>query len=122
MSIWGKIIGIWNADGFDKAVGDEISPVPHEPPRYAIVDVEVGLKDRKIHDIGALRDDGAIFHKTSKKELSIIRCHSSNNSWRKVIADLRVFNLRKNHPVGLHSIHAPIPNAYQSRRRNHPAG
>ena len=70
MSIWGKIIGIWNADGFDKAVGDEISPVPHEPPRYAIVDVEVGLKDRKIHDIGALRDDGAIFHKTSKKELS----------------------------------------------------
>ena len=69
MSIWGKIIGIWNADGFDKAVGDEISPVPHEPPRYAIVDVEVGLKDRKIHDIGALRDDGATYHKTSRKEL-----------------------------------------------------
>ena len=38
-------------------------------PRYAIVDVEVGLKDHKIHDIGALRHDGATYHKTSKEEL-----------------------------------------------------
>lgn len=37
--------------------------------RYAIVDVEVGLKDHKIHDIGALRQDGATFHKASKEEL-----------------------------------------------------
>ena len=39
------------------------------PSRYAIVDVEIGLKDHKIHDIGALRHDGAIYHKTSKEEL-----------------------------------------------------
>ena len=37
--------------------------------RYALVDVEVALKDHKIHDIGALRYDGATFHDTSKKEL-----------------------------------------------------
>lgn len=36
---------------------------------YAIVDVEVGMKDQKIHDIGALRFDDATFHKNSKEEL-----------------------------------------------------
>ena len=43
--------------------------IENHTPRYAIVDVEVGIKDHKIHDIGALRDDGAVFHKTSKDEL-----------------------------------------------------
>lgn len=38
--------------------------------RYAIVDVEIGLTDHRIHDIGALRYDGAIFHKASKDELT----------------------------------------------------
>lgn len=42
---------------------------PYNVPHYAIVDVEIGLKDHKIHDIGALRDDGATYHKTSKEEL-----------------------------------------------------
>ncbi len=37
--------------------------------RYAIVDVEVGMNDHKIHDIGALRFDGAVFHHASKEEL-----------------------------------------------------
>ena len=41
----------------------------YEPLRYAIVDVEIGLTDHRIHDIGALRYDGAIFHKVSKEEL-----------------------------------------------------
>lgn len=31
--------------------------------RWAIVDTEVGISDHKIHDIGALRYDGATFHK-----------------------------------------------------------
>ena len=35
----------------------------------AFVDTEVGLKDHKIHDIGALRDDGAIFHQASQTAL-----------------------------------------------------
>lgn len=48
----------------------EIMPAPcHTQPHYAIVDVEVGVNDHKIHDIGALRDDGAIYHKPSSKEL-----------------------------------------------------
>lgn len=37
--------------------------------RYAIIDAEIGLTDHKIHDIAALRHDGAAFHKTSRKEL-----------------------------------------------------
>ena len=36
---------------------------------YAIVDVEVGLKDKRIHDIGAIRSDGAIYHHVSKQGL-----------------------------------------------------
>ena len=34
--------------------------------RYAIVDVEVGLKNHKIHDIGALRHDGANIYSQTK--------------------------------------------------------
>ena len=42
---------------------------PDETIKYAIVDAEVGIKDHKVHDIGALRFDGAYFHKASKQEL-----------------------------------------------------
>ena len=45
------------------------SPLRYGPLRYAVVDVEIGLTDYRIHDIGALRYDGAIFHKASKEEL-----------------------------------------------------
>ena len=69
MSLWNKLRGIWNAEDADEAVGNSFVPAPYSIPHYVIVDVEVGLKDRKIHDIGALRDDGAVFHKNSKKEL-----------------------------------------------------
>lgn len=41
----------------------------HYPLRYAVVDIEIGLTDHRIHDIGALRYDGAVFHKDSKEEL-----------------------------------------------------
>lgn len=37
--------------------------------RYAIVDIEVGIKDKKIHDIGAWRRDGATFHSADKQAL-----------------------------------------------------
>ena len=37
--------------------------------KWAIVDVEVGMSDQKIHDIGALRYDGAIYHGCKKEEL-----------------------------------------------------
>lgn len=36
---------------------------------WIVVDVEVSLSDQKIHDIGALRFDGAIYHGCSKKDL-----------------------------------------------------
>ena len=32
---------------------------------YAFVDVEVGMTDLMVHDIGALRWDGAVFHKAT---------------------------------------------------------
>ena len=41
----------------------------YDASRYAIVDVEVGLKDHRIHDIGAIRYDNAIYHNTSKSGL-----------------------------------------------------
>ena len=38
--------------------------------RWAIVDVEVGMNDLKIHDIGAIRYDGAVYHGSRKEELT----------------------------------------------------
>ncbi|MDE7136590.1 MAG: RecQ family ATP-dependent DNA helicase, partial [Muribaculaceae bacterium] len=37
--------------------------------RYGFVDIEIGLQDKKIHDIGAIRWDGAVYHSASKREL-----------------------------------------------------
>lgn len=66
MSFWNRII--------DKITGAENRPdaareVLRDASRYCFVDVEVGMKDRKIHDIGALRWDGAVFHSADKPEL-----------------------------------------------------
>ena len=41
------------------------------PHHWAVVDVEVGVSDHRIHDIGALRDDGAVYHGHSKEELAV---------------------------------------------------
>lgn len=63
MSIWSKITGLANRD-----------LKSYDASRYAMIDVEVGLRDYKIHDIGSVRYDDAIFHKASKKEfLSFIK-------------------------------------------------
>ena len=70
MSIWNKLIRRWNADSSNRVAGKKTAvSMPEHNPRYAIVDVEVGMNDRQIHDIGAIRDDHAIYHKASKKEL-----------------------------------------------------
>lgn len=69
MFIWDRIKKIRNAGGVDNTIDRNAAPVPYCVPHYAVVDVEVGFKDHKIHDIGALRDDGAVFHETSKPEL-----------------------------------------------------
>ncbi len=61
MSIWSKLIGLTKSE--------DNAPIERDASRIAFVDVEVGLTDHKIHDIGALRYDGATFHKASKREL-----------------------------------------------------
>ncbi len=71
MSIWSKLIGIKKTEDSNNIIGSKTTSVPRSAQNYAIVDVEVGLKDRKIHDIGALKHDDTTFHKTSKEELFI---------------------------------------------------
>lgn len=71
MSIWSKLIGIKKAEDRNNIIGNKITSVPCSVDNYAIVDVEIGLKDHKIHDIGALKHDDTTFHKASKEELFI---------------------------------------------------
>ena len=66
MSIWNRLIGLRNAEDF---ISNRKISVQYNALHYAIVDVEIGLEDYKIHDIGALRYDGAVYHKVSKEEL-----------------------------------------------------
>lgn len=63
MSIWNRIMGLKSG-----AVTDALSG-KFDSSRYVFVDVEVGMHDHKIHDIGALRYDEAVYHSASKKEL-----------------------------------------------------
>lgn len=66
MSFWGRIIE--SISGVDNHT---ITPkeVSRDASRYAFVDVEVGIKDKKIRDIGALRWDRSIYHSASKCDL-----------------------------------------------------
>lgn len=67
MSIWDRIKqSISGADSHSASSGQEVS---RDASRYAFVDVEVGVKDKKVHDIGALRWDGAVFHSADKRAL-----------------------------------------------------
>ena len=67
MSFWRKLIGIRQADDSDDIIGKSTNA--HDASRYAMVDVEVGWKDRKIHDIGALKYDQSVFHNASQSSL-----------------------------------------------------
>lgn len=63
-------------NGINKVINDISNAVGNEKPTpeaktYAFIDVEVGLKDNRIHDIGAYRYDEAVFHKSSKEDLLI---------------------------------------------------
>ena len=57
------------ADDTDDVAGSDSVSDGRDASRYVFVDVETGLKDHRIHDIGAVRYDGATFHKASKMEL-----------------------------------------------------
>lgn len=69
MSIWSRFIGIRNTENTNNVIDHKDKTVLFDPQLYAIVDVEVGLSDHKVHDIGALRYDGATFHKKSVEGL-----------------------------------------------------
>lgn len=69
MSIWRKFKEFIDIDGRNNAIGRKGLSISDNPFLYAFVDVEVGLSDKRVHDIGALRYDNAIFHSASKKEL-----------------------------------------------------
>lgn len=70
MSIWDRLMGfIKNTEDKKEIINKNDSIVPYKIPNYAIIDTEIGLKDLKIHDIGALLYDGSTFHKNSKEEL-----------------------------------------------------
>ena len=66
MSIFSRLFGRKN----DLTVDSGIKKKDARSKNIAFVDTEVGLKDHKIHDIGALRDDGATFHQASQTALN----------------------------------------------------
>ncbi|MCM1020766.1 MAG: hypothetical protein NC343_01380 [Muribaculum sp.] len=69
MSIWNKIqLLIGASDNIDYDT-TEAESVKRSTKQYAFVDVEVDIHDKKVHDIGALRYDGAVYHGGSRKEL-----------------------------------------------------
>ena len=71
MSIWSKLIGVKNVEDRSNIIDEETTSLSNSFEAYAIIDVEVDLKGHKIHDIGALKHDDTIFHKTSKEELFV---------------------------------------------------
>lgn len=63
MSIWTRII---NATNYGRQPAP--TPVPQvtrDSSRYALIDIEVSMRDNQVHDIGAVRHDDAIFHNAS---------------------------------------------------------
>ena len=66
MSFWNRIIDTISGADSRSALSRD---VPCDASRYCFVDVEVGLKDKTIHDIGALRWDSAVYHSANQREL-----------------------------------------------------
>lgn len=73
MSIFDFLFGNTKADksrlDYDEAHNADIVSTRLDTDNYAFVDAEVGTNDHKVHDIGALRHDGAFLHTASKTEL-----------------------------------------------------
>lgn len=68
MSIWSKLWGNINSTKENTNNSQQMTTT-HNVLRYAIVDAEIGLTDHKIHDIGAIRYDNALFHNKTLDEL-----------------------------------------------------
>ena len=70
MSLFSLIFGNKRQGGdTSNGVADTAKPRSDRSDRLAFVDVETGLTDNKIHDIGALTADGATFHNASRVKL-----------------------------------------------------
>ncbi len=70
MSLWRKLIKNKNtASNSENIISENWSKQVFDPSFYAIVDTEVGFSDNRIHDIGALRYDGSVYHNASKQGL-----------------------------------------------------
>ena len=67
MSIWDKIQELMGTSEVQASEGAEVHAPKRDASRYAFVDVEVGMRDKKVHDVGALRSDGATFHAGDKR-------------------------------------------------------
>lgn len=63
MSLWNRIIESVSRTNYSASNIRDAN-------KYAFVDVEVGLRDKRVHDIGALRCDGAVFHSSDKRALT----------------------------------------------------
>ncbi len=61
MSFWSRFINR-NETG-------NVNTAGRDPKRYALVDAEVGIRNHKVQDIGALRHDDAVFHQSSREAL-----------------------------------------------------
>lgn len=61
MSLWDRILDTINIGGASSSSDNDITSFIRDADSYAFVDVEVGVKNHKIQDIGALRHDGATF-------------------------------------------------------------
>ena len=72
MSILDFLFGNKSSDNNTSDTADVVDATPRHrnADNYAFVDVEVGMKDHKVHDIGSLRHDGALFHNANKAELA----------------------------------------------------
>ena len=71
MSLWDRILGSINKGEAPRSTNNDLTPIKRNADSYAFVDVEVGVKNHKIQDIGAMRYDGATFHKNSRADLQV---------------------------------------------------
>jgi len=64
MSFWSQLFGINPThENLPRGIGNL------DPSKLAFIDLEVGLKDNRIHDIGAINQDDATFHYANKELL-----------------------------------------------------
>ena len=77
MSLFSLIFGSKRPDGDSgNDASNASAPRSWRRERLAFVDVETGIADNKIHDIGALTADGATLHDASRLKLrDFLKCH-----------------------------------------------